>query len=331
MTTPANFLVEADFIEDLRKMLSSNLSADGYTFDPNATAETLLHHDLQIRHRRIEQKPRSVSWSRELLAPSRDAELRLKEVRGPANSSHGRAWDALRRIEAAVTAGADLNLYTSRDMAPSNERAFTRNDWMLNDTGMHHFHMGAGLNSNGQINGTKDLLFVIVKSDVVYFVELFEHSSPKDERASWADESAFQIAQSNWPDLFQPAPLLRSNAGHSPITHEQRTALSKKNGNAPLTALDGTQYFQPGGGSTPSGIPVNVVIDAHGILCRLRAWEESCKANGEQLANDVEAHGFPRPSSLSLHLFQIEASGTVIVVQDTATATRIRVGGAALL
>jgi hypothetical protein len=108
MSTPTHVPVEADFVEDFRKMLFSNLMADGCKIEPDATAEELLCLDLRIRYRRIEQKPRSVSWSRELSA--REAELRAKGVIGePNNTRHGHAWDALSRIEAAVTGGADLN------------------------------------------------------------------------------------------------------------------------------------------------------------------------------------------------------------------------------
>jgi hypothetical protein len=233
----------------------------------------------------------------------------------------------------AVTAGAHLNLYTSRDMAPSNRRAFERADWMLNDTGIHHLHLGRGLNRKGQVNGTKQLLFVVVRNEVVYFVEVFEHSRPEDTCASWADERAFQIAQSNWPYLFEhlkagspfdatPTPLLTDKQIQQ--RHAERTALSKKNGNAFLAASNGAAYFQPGGGSTPSGVPVALTIATDDIMARVLAADRWCKAKGALLANEIEGRGWPRPSSLSLRLAEIPVFGSAIVVEERATAVRFQ-------
>jgi hypothetical protein len=322
----ANILVEVNLVDDLRAMLSSKLSIDGYKVDADVTAATLVRHDLQLQQRRIEQRARRVSWSRELRDGAREAELRGEEVLGqPANSSQGyNVWDALSHVEVAVTTGADLNLYTSRDMAPSNQRAFKKADWMLNDTGIHHLHLGRGRNRGGQVNGTKQLLFVVVGSEVVYFVEVFDHSSPADKCTSWADERAFQIAQANWPELFEHAKFSGSGLTHRPLTHAERTALSKKNGNALLTAADGTTYFQPGGGSTPGGVPMKAVMETDDIWHRLIGCEHWCKANGGLLASEIEARGWPRPSSLSLRLAEIPVSGTAIVVEDRVSAVRFR-------
>jgi hypothetical protein len=285
--------VECDFQRDLRALLAAKLSSQNFSVDAHASTEALLRNWLKIHHRRIEQHARRVEWSADLVG------------REPSLPEFQRA--ALRRIEAAVHAGDDLNPYLSRQLA--NDKAFTTNDGMLNELGMQHMHMGEGLNADGLINGTKELLFVLVSDDTVRFVEIFDHDA-------FADERPFRIAQANWPQLFARWQVPTPRSPGQALTPAERRTLRKKGGNAVLNARDGSSFLPPGGGSAGSGISPLVVSAADRILDRVDAQERWCQDHGDELAERIEAAGQPRPTSIRLRLFGFEESGAMIVLDD---------------
>lgn len=285
--------VECDFKSDLRALLTAKLLSESFTVDTAATTERLLWNWLKIQHRRVERRSRDVVWSTELR--DREPTLRVEQR------------DALNRIEAAIRAGDDLNPYLSRQLA--NDKAFTKNDGMLNELGMQHMHLGVGLNAQGMINGTKELLFALVADDAVRFVDIFDHDS-------FADERPFQIAQANWPQLFARWQIPSPRSPGETLTHEQRRTLRSKGANAVLTAADGSTYLPPGGGSAGSGISPRVVFASDQILDRLDGRERWCREHADELADQIAASGQPRPSTIKLRFVEFEESGAVIVVDD---------------
>jgi hypothetical protein len=289
-----NVVVEADFFSDLRALVSRQLASAGYTVDPAAPLEKLLRDHLSVHHRRVERRARRVEWS---------AELRAREPSLPEVQRR-----ALARIQGAAEAGDDLNPYLSRQLA--SDKAFKKNDRMLNELGMQHLHLGEGLNADGMIRGTRELLFAVIKDDAAYFVDIFDHDN-------FGDDAPFLIAQASWPDLFTPAVGIGGGAGNE-LTAEQRGTVLRKGGNVMLLARDGTPYFPPGGGQAPSGISPKVVIAADVIVGRLSFWEGWCKANGADLANRVVAAGRPRPEALRLRFDGFEESGVLRVVDQDA-------------
>lgn len=285
--------IECDFQRDLRALLAAKLSAENFSVDGGASTETLLWNWLKVHHRRIERRPRQVEWS---------AALRAREASLPQEQ---RA--ALTSIEGAVQAGDDLNPYLSRQLA--NDKAFTKNDGMLNELGMQHMHLGVGLNPQGMINGTKELLFALVADDIVRFVDIFDHDS-------FADERPFQIAQANWPQLFTRWQIPSPRSPGETLTPDQRKTLRSKGGNAMLTAADGSMYIPPGGGSAGTGISPKVVSASDRILDRLDAHERWCKEHGDELADRIVAAGRPRPNTLKLRFVEFDDSGAVIAIDE---------------
>jgi hypothetical protein len=294
MTVP----VEADFLADLGRVLVARLAGNGYSVDTTLGTEALLWNFLKIQRRRIEKRVRRVEWSSELR--SREATLRDDIVRG------------LGRIVIASETGDDLNPYLSRDLI--SDRAFRREDMMLNELGVQHFHLGEGLDARGLVRGTDELLFAYVTDEAIHFVGVFDHRS-------FGDEEAFRIAQQNWPHLFDALRmgLVPSRDPH-PITAEQRKVLRSKNANVPVAAADGALFLPPGGGVTSSGMSPNIVIESDRILDRLQRQETWCKANGALLADRIEVASGKRPESFRLRFDGFEESGAMIVIDDDVRA-----------
>ena len=287
-------LVEADFLADLRRIVLARLTAEGYGADATLGTEALLWNLLKVQHRRIEKHPRGVEWS---------SALRRRQPTMAAD-----ILAALGRIVIAAESGDDLNPFLSRDLA--SDKAFKREDMMLNELGVQHLHLGEGVDARGLVTGRDELLFAYVAEEVVHFIEVFDHKS-------FGDEDAFRIAQENWPQLFEGR---RSGIAPSrdpqPITPEQRKVLRSKHANVMVTATDGSLFFPPGGGITSSGMSPNILSTSDRMLDRLQELERWCKANGTLLADRVDEASGRRPTGFRLRFDGFEESGAMIVIDD---------------
>jgi hypothetical protein len=294
MTIP----VEADFLGDLRRLIIARLTAMGYTANASLGTEALLWNLLKIEHRRISRRVRPVLWS---------SELRAREAGLPDHIRSG-----LGRIVIASETGDDLNVFLSRELA--SDKAFKRNDLMLNELGAHHFHLGDGFDERGLVRGTKELLFAYVTDDAVHFVDIFDHKS-------FGDERAFRIAQENWPHLFDGRRVgITPSRDPQALTPKQRKALRSKHANVVVSAADGTLFMPPGGGIMSSGMSPHVLFEADTVLTRLQEREAWCKANGETLAERLEQQSGTRPGEFHLRFDGFEESGALIVVDDDCRA-----------
>src|SRR5580704_1311418 len=55
--------VAADFMADIRALVSQKLASAGYEVDASATVEKLLWDHLKVQHRRVQRRVRRVFWS----------------------------------------------------------------------------------------------------------------------------------------------------------------------------------------------------------------------------------------------------------------------------
>jgi hypothetical protein len=290
--------VEADFLADLRRIVVAQLSAAGYTVDTKARTEELLWNVLKVSHRRIERHPREVEWS---------SQLRARESALPESIRQ-----ALGRIVIAAETGADLNLFLSRELA--SDKAFKRNDMMLNELGIQHFHLGEELDSRGLVKGTDELLFAYVTDVRIHFIEVFDHKS-------FGDERAFRIAQQNWPHLFDDRKSgIPASRSPQSITPEQRAVLRRKHANVMVAADDGTLFVPPGGGIMTSGMSPWVLFASDRIFERLQRQEKWCKENGEVMAERYEEATGRRAERFSLRVDRLEEPGILVVVDDSLKA-----------
>jgi hypothetical protein len=151
-------LVEADFLADLRRIVIAQLTSEGYAADASLGTEALVWNFLKVKHRQIERRTRRSEWS--------------SELRGRQGTLSTDILSALGRIVIAAESGDDLNPYLSRDMV--SDKAFKREDLMLNELGVHHLHLGEGVDNRGIVRGRDELLFAYVTDEAIHFVEVYE-------------------------------------------------------------------------------------------------------------------------------------------------------------
>ena len=143
--------------------------------------------------------------------------LRLIEIRPRAVRGKHRLWRRPRYLRmrsnvsaflAAVEAGHDLNPYLSLRAhrhgfvldGSQHSTDWEHKDFLLNVMGLHHFHLGAQLETRGHIARTNTVLFAFVDRDVLEILGLFEHAVfendddafPRERRRIWSAYERFQ-------------------------------------------------------------------------------------------------------------------------------------------
>lgn len=276
-------------------MILRKLAEAGYRIAPATELEKALRNWLQLQHRRIERRPRAVY---------RSDDLRRRQSTLPLSQQ-----SALSRIAEVVRAGGDLNPYLSRDLR-KKDRVFKAHDGLLNEAGFHHFHLGAGLDGKGMITGTDELLFAHVDDDAVRFLDVFTHDD-------FVDERPFQIAQRNWPLLFEPWRIDMGRSGFDEaLSDEERSLLRKRRVNRLLIAENGTTFLPPGGGSSTSGHSSRVIIAADRMLDAVDRAQTLCLQNGESLATEMARAGLHVPEELRLRFDGFTSDGHVKIVDE---------------
>jgi hypothetical protein len=246
----SEFNIEIDLVRDFTEICREYLVENGY--------EITLGSDFEIRQqffnvvkRGILKRPREVLVSKEFRCDyeGEDFSSQINELKHKAES------------------GEDLTPHLSR-------RVFNAkfNDSLLNNFGIHHFHLGTGCDPNNPklIKGTKQLVFARVTQDKFYMIQLLDHNA-------WYDLQLLQIIYDNWPAMLEPFRV--KGIAPSRFTEEQMREMMKENINFLITLQDGSTFSPPGGGSTTSGTAQNVTMSNDDIISKIRALEDSTKHN----------------------------------------------------
>ena len=270
----------ADFKEDLRQQFRHDLTKAGYTL-PAATLDAqetaIRFHAIWLRW--IQPRPRRVVWSAQLLARALAPDVRL----------------ALSTIEAESIGGLDLNPRSSRQ-----QRKAMFNDWLLNDWGVNHLHLGAqGAHKAGFAGSTSDLLFVWVADEDVYFLDVKDHRV-FDTRC---DESFVEIIHANWPGIIDPYRLRGAVGLERKCTAEERVLMRSRFINVLVETADGSVFAPIGGGMTGKGASIQATQWTIEVFRAVKAHHDWCATHAEALADEIlRLHG-TRPSNLrGLHV-----------------------------
>ncbi|WP_272460004.1 hypothetical protein [Polyangium jinanense] len=253
--------------------------------------------------RRIEERPRTVVWSRELRAKELPEELRT----------------ALFAIEASSLAGLDLNPHLSKTIKKAGY-----NDMLLNDWGIHHMHLGPPSTGTDFFVGRRDeLLFVWPTVDKLYFVDVLGHGH-------FSDDTLIETTHQNWPHLLEPY-RCTDVVVPDPISSEERTLLrrpSKFGGGcllAATTVRDGTVYFTPGGGYSVGGTNRKARDVAYCYLNEASRWQQWCKSNASTVSQWVHQRTGRWLPELRLSL-QLLSDQMIVVETQTRARFSIHFG-----
>lgn len=251
--------LKADFFDDWVNILRDTLSSRwGYDVSSIPDSEIPLLY-FNAEKKRPDEKIRKL-----VLADSFSC---------PQEVSVG--WEKLKeRIEA----GEDLTLNLSKKI-----HKYYYKDPMLNDWGVHHFHLNEKMNGEF-IHGTRLLVFALLADDSFYAIGIFDHDS-------WADQDIVEIMHRNWPTVLENHKI-RDIISTNQFTESERLALRAKNANSFVTVNDGTVYASIGGGSTGSGFGTEAAMKTISQKRMLKDLEKHLASQLESLRDTLEEQGY---------------------------------------
>lgn len=205
---------KADWHAILRRVMEKELEM---IVAPDCDAIPILY--FNAIQRRVQPRPRALHIADTFMCPDH-----LRE-----------GW---RVLMAKIAEGQELMAHLSKLV-----RDPECTDAMLNDWGVHHFHLGLDL-KNGWAQRTSELVFARITPDAFYAIGIYDHRS-------WADDEIVETVHRNWPESISRWQIKGASA--TPLTAVQRKALRQKNMNAFFLTRDGTSYGPIGGGMMASG------------------------------------------------------------------------------
>lgn len=260
----------SDFVNDwlniLRDILSNYWGYDTSGIDNEDLP--LLYFNAEKR--RPDARPRSVKES--------DA------FRCPPDLHQG--WENLRHL---VVSGADLTAHLSKLVGKLNNK-----DSMLNDWGVHHFHLGATMEGD-YIKRTGPLLFAMITEKYFYAIGVYQHGS-------WADADIVETLHRNWPEVIQKYEIENTLSIDRDRSQSERMALRKKNINSFVTVADGTVYGPLGGGMLSNGYNLQARTQTDRQIAYLQELEKALELRLPTVKEELAKHGYAGQSEVEAKL-----------------------------
>lgn len=271
MTASSNE-IRMNFLDDYGEMARLALTAAGYTPDATASADELLLQYLNVLHRRVEVRKRKSHKAPDFQCP-RDHELGLKAL--------------LEKSER----GDDLRPHQSRKIVKADY-----DDAMLNDWGIHHFHLGTTPDPKRPelIQGTRPVLYAMVTKDDLYCISVMDHGQ-------WSNQQLLEAVHTHWPHLIDGARIKGAIGLARTHSDDEISTLRKAGINVITQRKDGTIHAPPGGGSAADQTSVRVSMARNTIVRMCRDLEKLVRDRVEKLA----AQGKVQPP-FDLHLKEID-------------------------
>lgn len=288
----ADHRVEADFVRDLVQHFRKQISGLGYTVsDVNEVAD-LARRYLNVARRRIPQLPRQVEVAPEIACPQ-DSQRELAML-----------LDRARK-------GYDLNPWISKNIGCPDFK-----DALLNDWGVHHFHLSSSIGADGFADRTRELLFAHVSPSHFRALIVMDHGG-------FASLRLLEILHRNWPEITEMHRLHGVTGTAHPLTDGDVALLRRGGVQAIVELSDGTVLAPPGGGYTADGTSVEIVRQADQLLAVASELEVALKANPRALVESATRSGIELPLIMRLRL---EIHGTSAMAVEEASGMRLSLG-----
>lgn len=260
--------LKLDLQGDWRALVIRSLTNEGLQPDLRKSTEDLYLQLLHYQRRCVEPRKRTV--------------CEAKEVACPADRKDG--YEAFKKN---VIEGEDLRPYLSTRI----ERLRTR-DHLLNDWGIHHFHLGLTPEANRPefIERTGDLLFALVRPETIYAIGFWPHE--------FEDTEVLKIIQKNWPSILEPARCKNVVGMENPDKTPDEIRQLRQAGIMTMQQVGGSVFFSPGGGFSSTGDNAQDV----GLLNKtLLALKQLPKL----IEQWVDGSGLPYPTHIRMEEFNL--------------------------
>ena len=283
-----------NFRSDLINIVKAHFLQEDISYKDVGDADDLAVRFCEMLIRRIPQTPRHVHFSKELnvslrkLTQENSVEEREKALE---------AWNTVFKIWYLLHGGGDLKPFLSR-----NTREATSKDGLLWDYGMHHFHLGSGLDEDGFVTRSDYLLFAIVSDTDAFLVDVRKHRDP--EGLLWVRQDLLEIVHRNWPEITNSR-LLQGVRGTT-LTNVQKKELRRKNTNT-VPDLNGTAIMPLGLGTTADGSSTWCRVWAQKLLHEVEEHESYFNSQPDELRAALEAQGVTTSEKMDFRLVLLDS------------------------
>ena len=276
-------VIEMDFYSDWIEILRRELTTEG--FPPEAHDD-----DQDICFRYFNFRKRSVSTiPREVLKPS--------DFTVPTEHQEG-VDEIIKKLENGTS------------MVPHLSRSITDADYddaMLNDWGIHHFHLGTTIDQTGFVERTGPLLFTRITNKHAYLLGIFGHGQ-------WANQTLIEIIHNTWPDSINQFKLVGVIELFDIPTDQEISMLRSGGISTIVQTADQTVYAPMGGGITTSGLSVEVVSVCDRYARAVKKLEQYVIAQSEKMIKHLSDQGHEVGDTVTLKLQII--NGQFVAVEE---------------
>lgn len=184
-----------------------------------------------------------------------------------------------RNLQKKIEAGESLKPHQSKD-----HKSFSNQDGLLDDWGVHHFHLGVGPHPKypGLVERTPHVVFALVTDDVFYAINTYLHEG-------WASTEVVETLHQNWPDAIRQ--FVIHGIPSDPVTETQRKTLRKKRANCFVTVKDGTVYGPLGGAMSSAGIAIDAVMRTDVCHDQIERFQCAVEESVEQIVAQLKILG----------------------------------------
>jgi hypothetical protein len=249
-----------DFSADWKTYMLADIASQGYQVDPSEPLESISYKFFNVRQRRLQARPRNVHESSEFQCPAK----------------HSNGYQALK---AKLAAGDDVNPHLSRSLLNVDY-----NDPLLNDWGIHHFHLGQTVEASGFIDRTGPLLFSFITPDDAYCINVFPHGV-------WSEQELIKIIHRNWPDVISDFKL-NGVLGLAHSVSNQDIAKFRKAGVQTMVEVGPSVVYAPvGGGYSMAGTSLRATMESQMYRRLVRSLESHVRENLQIFLDKIAEHG----------------------------------------
>jgi len=250
--------IDIDLRKDYYLIQRKELSSVGIEIDQTKPIDEIPYIFYNFLKRKITPQPRKIVKANDFTCPPD-------------------LLPGLDNLEKKIIAGDDLTPHLSKRVF----RDFEGADYLLNDWGIHHLHLGITM-ENGFVKRTIPVLFCIVTEDIIYFIAIKLHGE-------WTDQSLLTTVYKNWPDLIKSFIIPGAISLVNKQTNKDIEELRKGHVNHFIELETGVVLFPPGGGYATDGTSNEVVDKAHKAMRVITDFEEKIKANENNIRKRIIA------------------------------------------
>ncbi len=293
--------LKADFFTDWVNFARDELIAFGIDVPNDASDDDILYAYFTTHKRIIVPCPRSIEYSSVFNIP-------------PTPSGSPDYQQGFDQLKDKIVKGEVLTPHLSRQIYK-----FGKQDSMLNDWGIHHFHLGSQPDPRrpNLIQGTKDVIFAFITDNLCFMINVYDHNN-------WTEREVIKIIHDEKSELLDKYKLKGVSGIHpKDITNEEHAQLRKKGANILLDFGDGV-YMPPGGGQATSGHSIEIIRASDVVKHKCRQLDRWLVSQEQNLVNDFKAinTGVNIPAEIEFHL---RSTGSEWIIRSQTGMTELSV------